>query len=295
MKDFLIKVNQDTDKNRRSRWNTHRKHVSGLFHEIFLKKDQFDNIGIFGAGNCDDLDLDYIASKCNQLYLFDYDENSVKKGIEKFLPITRNKIKIIELDVTGLNAINFYDTLSSLIQGNEDHKKISKYIISTANNLTGFSNTKVLDLINKMDVVAISAIYTQLFYNWALELLKSYDESTKAYKKILDSIIYLRNKIVISFHDSVFRLCHKESYAITWTDVLSVLPQHISIINNSFNEMFKLIGKEGYQAAVIGIKDFMERIEKPNEEKTNFLMRKWPWDFFDNKQYLVIGICGKVR
>ncbi|MCP1096425.1 hypothetical protein M0L17_21900 [Bacillaceae bacterium OS4b] len=65
METYQRKMNHNRDEYRKLRWKQHRIQVTGLFDAVFSKKAFVDKVAIVGAGNCDDLDIEYLATKCN--------------------------------------------------------------------------------------------------------------------------------------------------------------------------------------------------------------------------------------
>ncbi|MBT2667976.1 hypothetical protein J7J00_21255 [Bacillus sp. ISL-4] len=60
MEIYQRKMNHNRDEYRKLRWQQHRLQVTGLFDAVFSKKAFADKVAIVGAGNCDDLDLEYM-------------------------------------------------------------------------------------------------------------------------------------------------------------------------------------------------------------------------------------------
>lgn len=289
MEAFQREMNENRDEGRRVKWRNHRAQVTGLFHDVFSKKSSVDKIAIFGAGNCDDLDLDDLALNCNTIYLFDLDVESMKRGIQNFSASTRNQIELIELDVTGLNKIDFEQKLTSLLESGEKAEKIVQYLIATMNHLVGISENKAW--LESFDIVAISAIYTQLFYNWALDTLSEYNEkyNQNDLDKIKEGFLDLRDQIVLTFQDSVSKFCHPNGFFISWSDMLKMENEYMEVIQKGPNAIFSLASNVGYGAALIGIKDFIEKVDKED-----FSLRFWPWDFNKERQYLTVGLLGRI-
>lgn len=71
MKAFQQEMNKNREETRQERWKEHRSQVMSLFDQAFTFKPYVDKIAIFGAGNGDDLQLNYLATKCNAIYLFE--------------------------------------------------------------------------------------------------------------------------------------------------------------------------------------------------------------------------------
>ncbi len=272
------------------RWKQHRIQVTGLFDAVFSKKAFVDKVAIVGAGNCDDLDIEYLATKCNSIFLFDIDMESMEKGTANLPERTREKIQLIEIDVTGLDKVDFDQHLSSMLNRGETAKGIIGYLKDTENRLGQLSERVFANYYNDFDIVATSAIYTQLFYNWAMELLSDHanDYQKKDAEEMKIGILDVRDEIVRTVNHSISKCTKQNGFCITWTDILKIEPEYMDTINEGLNAIFALASNVGYGAALIGVKTFIEKLDK-----TELTLRYWPWDFQENKQYLTIGIIGR--
>ncbi|MCU6599325.1 hypothetical protein OCO53_02415 [Peribacillus frigoritolerans] len=290
METYQRKMNYNRDEYRKLRWKQHRIQVTGLFDAVFSKKAFVDKVAIVGAGNCDDLDIEYLATKCNSIYLFDIDMESMEKGTANFPERTREKIQLIEIDVTGLDKVDFDHHLSSMLNRGETAKGIIRYLKDTENRLGQLSDRVFANYYNDFDIVAISAIYTQLFYNWAMELLSDHvnQYQKKDVEEMKNGILDVRDEIVRTVNHSISKCTKQNGFCITWTDILKIEPEYMDTINEGLNAIFALASNVGYGAALIGVKTFIEKLDK-NE----LTLRYWPWDFQENKQYLTIGIIGR--
>lgn len=292
METFQREINHNREEFRKMRWKQHRLKVTGLFDAAFSKRENVDKVAIVGAGNCDDLDIEYLATKCNSIYLFDIDMESMEKGTENLPERTREKIQLVEIDVTGLDKMGFDHHLSSMLKRGEKAEGIIQYIKDTENRLSQLSDSIFADYHNGFDIVATSAIYTQLFYNWAKELLSDYG---KQYQKrdaeeIKNGFLDLRDEIVCTLNHSISKCIKQNGFYITWTDILKMEPEYMDTINEGLNAIFALASNVGYGAALIGIKTFIEEVDK-----SELSLRYWLWEFNANKQYLTIGIIGRLN
>lgn len=290
MEAFQKELNQNREEFRRMKWGKHRDYVSGLFDRVFLKKGTVDKVAIFGAGNCDDLDLDHLASKCHSIYLFDIDVESMKRGIKNFSETTCNKIELVELDVTGLHKLDFEHRLSSLLESGKKADEIVQFLKDTEDHVVDVLEDDWADFTESFDIVATSAIYTQLFYNWALDLLSEFKNqyNQEELEIIKEGFLDVRDQIVLTFHHSVRRCCHPSGFFIMWSDILIMEPEYMETINKGPNAIFALASTVGFGASLIAIQDFIVKVEKDE-----FFLTYWPWDFNEDKQYLVIGMLGK--
>ncbi|MFE4133552.1 hypothetical protein [Peribacillus sp. YIM B13482] len=292
METYQREMNHNRDEFRKMRWKQHRSQVTGLFDAVFSKKEIVDKMAIVGAGNCDDLDIDYLAAKCNSIYLFDIDMESMEKGIENLPEHTRKKIQLVEIDVTGLDKMDFDHHLSSMLDRGEKAEEIIQYVKDAENRLGRLSESIFANHYNGFDVIATSAIYTQLFYNWAKELLSDYSNQyqNKDAEEIKNGLLDLRDEIVRTLNHSISKCIKENGFYITWTDILKIEPEYMDTINEGLGAIFVLASNVGYGAALIGIKSFIEKVGK-----SELSLRYWPWDFNANKQYLTIGIIGRLK
>lgn len=91
MEDFQRDMNHDREELRKIRWKQHRLQVTQLFEAVLSKKPMVEKVAIIGAGNCDDLDLEYLAARCQSIHLFDIDQESMEKGIKGLPELARKK------------------------------------------------------------------------------------------------------------------------------------------------------------------------------------------------------------
>lgn len=290
METYQRNMNHNRDEYRKLRWKEHRIQVTGLFDAVFSKIAFVDKVAIVGAGNCDDLDIEYLATKCNFIYLFDIDMESMEKGTASLPERTREKIQLIEIDVTGLDKVDFDHHFSSMLNRGESVKGIIRYLKDTEKRLGQLSERVFANYYNDFDIVATSAIYTQLFYNWAMELLTDHANhyQKKDAEEMKNGILDVRDEIVRKVNRSIFKCTKQDGFCITWTDILKIRPEYMDTINEGLNAIFALASNVGYGAALIGVKTFIEKVDI-----SELTLRYWTWDFQENKQYLTIGIIGR--
>ncbi|MFJ7638194.1 hypothetical protein ACIQXR_12820 [Peribacillus sp. NPDC097224] len=292
MEAFQRDLNHNRDEYRRIKWGKHRERVTELFDTVFSKQAFVNKIGIIGAGNCDDLDLNHLSTKCNSIYLFDIDKESMVNGIKNFSESTRNKIQLVAMDVTGLDKINFEQTLTSMLEHGEKTEDIIQYVLNMKDKLSEIVHNEFNDYIGQFDIFATSAIYTQLFYNWALDTLEKnkhhYEQLDLV--RIKDGFLDVRDQVVLNLQDVAFKCCTGNGFYITWSDILKMEPEYIETTNQGINAIFSLASNVGYGAALIAIQHYMSKVDRQD-----FSLRHWLWDFDENKQYLSIGLLGKVK
>ena len=191
--------------------------------------------------------------------------------------------------MTGLSKIDFENHLCSLLESDTKADEIVQFLKETENRLTEIVE-EWADYIESFDIVATSAIYTQLFYNWALDLLSDYENqyNQEEVVRIKEGFLDLRDQIVRTFNDSVRTCCHQNGFFIMWSDILKMEPEYMENINKGPNAIFSLASHVGFGAALIAIQDFIEKVKKED-----FFLTYWSWDFNEDKQYLVMGMLGE--
>ncbi|MGE7603013.1 hypothetical protein ACQKL5_10950 [Peribacillus sp. NPDC097675] len=290
MEAFQRKLNHNRDEYRRNMWAKHREQVTELFNTALSKQASVDKIGIIGAGNCDDLDLDHLATKCNLIYLFDIDKESMINGIKNFSESTQCKIQLVECDVSGLEKVNFEQILTSMLMNGERTENIVEFLKKTNGQLSEIIHNEFAEYIGSFDIFATSAIYTQLFYNWALDTLENNNHHYEQMDliRIKDGFLDVRDQIVLNLQELSFKCCTPKGFYITWSDILQMKPEYIQTINQGINAIFSLASNVGYGAALLAIQDYMGKVNR-----REFSLRHWVWDFHEDKQYLTIGLVGK--
>ena len=292
METFQKEMNGHRAESRWDLWSQHRKQVSALFEHAFSKCLSVNQIAIFGAGNCDDLDLEKLAMRCQSIHLFDIDLESMEKGVEKLSSETREKIRLVKLDVTGLDRIHIEEELTRLFVNRAEASEITAYLKMAEGKTAKLSAEVFAEYQSRFDIVATSAIYTQLFYNWGLAVLekhRSYYQDDEL-GDIKDSLLDLRDRIIMELQDSLFFCCTKNGFYITWTDALQMDESYREIMNKGVNAVFGLASEVGFGAALLAIQSFMGKVDK-----SDFYLKYWVWDFNEVKQYLTFGLLGKKR
>lgn len=292
MDDFQYNMNKSRGSSRWALWSNHRVAVKGLFEEIHSLKGKVNRIGIIGAGNCDDLDLEYISTICNEIYLFDVDLISMKQASHKYSKEISEKLRLVPIDITTLDKTSFYEDFINLLSNKSKPEKIIDFLIKIGNELKVHGD-KIKEFYNTCDIVASSAIYTQLIYNWGMcklfEYRINYTEKDRV-TIIENGLIHLRNKLVVFYNEIIQHFCTSTGAMIAWADMFEVYPEdYIRLKERGLQEISDLISVKGYPASIIGVKDLNSQL------KPNYLNRTWIWDFDESKSYLCMGLSGLLK
>ena len=299
LKEILKEYNQEDNENRWELWKNHREAVVKLQEKnIFSVRDDIDTAIVLGAGNCDDIDLNYLCSKVSKLTLVDMDLEIMKSGVEKQNLSQENyeKIEFVgNVDFTGLEDTKFYEELEELLERSKKPKQVLKLI------------TKSLKLIEEntllknqtYSLVISGAIHSELTAA-SLVLLNKYSKnySNKDFKKIHKDLIYLDDTISINYNDLIMSLAKEDGVVFSWFDL-----KEFSKELDNYDEIDKVdkYCKEGNSEKVIelvtenkfvGFHGYLDLNKRALEKnlKTPPWVNFWIWKYSINKSYLVFSI-----
>ncbi|MFJ8103928.1 hypothetical protein [Lysinibacillus sp. NPDC096212] len=289
MEKFCEKLNEDTESNRYQKWHEHRNAISNLFNEVFSVKGYVQKIGILGAGNCDDLDINFLSSKCDEIILFDIDLSSMEKAVAKLSEEVKKKITLVKVDLTNLNKFDFYNKFEEMVKENVPSKKIKRFLVESASKLK-MDNENLESYYYSCDIVASSAIYTQLVLNWLQEKSKNSGNYTT---KELDEIVndggrYLTDSVVKQYNSELLKLVRKDGNLVVWADILPVHPGEYDYFRKrNYSIDKRILNQHGLTFSFQGLKDIRDRA---NFNKWS----NWIWDFSSNGGYICIGSSANL-
>jgi len=302
MEKFFNSLNNSRSSDRYKLWENHRKSINYTMKDTIDLYNVSGNIIIFGSGNCDDIDFTFLDEHFSEIHLVDIDRENLQKSVDKLDKNIKDKIIVMGgIDITGLQEYDFFNKFRNVLEtGNL--RRVRKFLIQAQN---GINNENILEkFTHKFDMVATSAMYSQIFYPEAMFTMDEYKElySVKDLRSLAQELKLLTNIIVDQFNLLLKDVGKEDSYVIGWTDVIEFDERSIvefgKMVSNpmkrkGINHFTEIISKFGNSLLVgsdRGVKGLMEIID---EEKT--LIRDWLWPFSENKIYLIFGITGKIK
>lgn len=118
-------------------WSSYRSKVTDY---IINNTTDFESIAIFGAGKCNDIDLNILESKFKKVILIDIDMSAMKEGINQYSLENSNKIELIAYDFLGIEDREYRDY----------EYLVRKYFFTNTNTLN--SRHKILSLLDNLTV-----------------------------------------------------------------------------------------------------------------------------------------------
>jgi len=300
MKTFFGQLNQEREAGRCGKWMSHRQEINRMIEQAAAVSASGDEVIIMGAGNCDDLDLPYLASRFVSVTLADIDEDAMKTAVARLEPLLQKKMRIVDsFDFTQLDQIDFYARFQSLLDNQMPSVRMISFLREISSEIGG--EMALNRLKGRYSVVISSAVHTQLFYLHTLSLFAVYAKlyAKTEIKQIVEGIAQLRDVLLRKYNDMLFSLAKSKGTLVVWTDMVLLDKQTDFIWETMYslaNEaerakyMLRLMVNYGIEAAVFAIQDIDQRLSSEGK-----LLRSWLWPFNDEKQFITVGIAGQVK
>ncbi len=300
IKNFSIeKFNNDVNNSgnliqKYSGWSGYRKAVSE-----FISKNTEGSKGslfVFGAGECNDLDINFLTSEFDKIFLSDIDIKSIDEGIKRQdLPHEKlEKIKKIKAEYTGLSDFGFFKNLSEMTAAKTKSDDISEYIKNTIKNLR--TDGILYEHKNQYDMVLILPTYTQLAYTQIETLLRILYRygiyPLEELNKILTTMHYCMPSIIKKYNDVIVSMLKDNGRAVVLSDVAEITDEKVlsdvSKRLNDYEYIDKYLKKHGQEFGIMGIEEL--------KAKTEFVERKFViWPFDNDKQFIVEFVSVRLN
>lgn len=144
--DYHIQLNRNID-GHRERYGGHREHVMRLLATVGGAR----TIGIFGAGNCTDLDAEQLAADFDEIHLIDVDAEALERGRETFPPDVRDRV----VTHGGIDLSGFEDRIDEWGDRFPDNRELGVAAVASIHSI-------LKQVGRKFDVVLSDCILSQL-------------------------------------------------------------------------------------------------------------------------------------
>jgi hypothetical protein len=300
MKAFFGQMNQGREPDRIGKWMSHRQEIKYLIENSLGEFHAKDEAIILGAGNCDDLDLDYLAARFNRVTLADIDNDSMQVSVNGLDPQLQLRIKCLDsLDFTGLDQIDFYARFQNLLDQQASAAQLAAFLQEASAEVV--KKPVLAQYKKRYTAVISSAVHTQLFYLHALSMFAIY---AKLYvkndvKRIVEGIAALRDIILRQYNEMLFALARSDGAVVMWTDIILLdtqtefIKESIYALSNEEKRaqfMLRLMGSYGIDSAVLALQDMHDKMAVEGK-----LLRSWVWPFSAEKQFITVGISGRAK
>jgi hypothetical protein len=135
MKEFYHKLNNEKDTQRRLDWQPHRIEIHRMIDHIISTGSSREQVIIFGAGNCDDLELEYLSEQFDTVCLADIDYPSMMDALRRVDPPFLSRFQLVPADFSGLDQLDFYTKLQNLLDSKAEEVEITALLRNSENAL----------------------------------------------------------------------------------------------------------------------------------------------------------------
>lgn len=153
-----------TSYDRYNNWIDFRMQIDAfLMHEINRLSTKEITV-VVGAGRCEDFSLKLLVDNFKTVVLSDVDVKSIFNSVayQNLSKSEKEKVKVLKVEYTGVENNGFFDSLEERLKGLVDFDSIDKLFSSGFKGVYNYKFHK--DLTDKVDLVYVSPIYTQLIY-----------------------------------------------------------------------------------------------------------------------------------
>ncbi len=297
---FNRDVNNSGDLNDKfAKWAKHRDRISAFITDA-QKDNDAQSIIVFGAGECNDIDLHVLADNFKSIILTDVDEEAIRNGLSRQACSKEElaKIEIVQLDYTGFEKEAFFDRLSEQLATEQDIDSICDYVSET---VKGIKSNEVPECYKGQFDMAVSCpIYSQLIYTQAevltmiLSQFNLYD--AHSIEKLKQTVRFGMQQIISNYNDLFLSSLKSDGVAVMLTDIIELAKGHpassaiaISAAQKDTDnkQMEKYVKKYGADFSETGRNDLLKKL-RPISEKWSM----WPFDTY--KDYLVYMVAGRM-
>jgi hypothetical protein len=284
-------------------WETHRNMLMKLVNENVIGiHNNDDHIAIFGAGECDDIDLRFLTNRFKEVYLIDRDIQAMEAGIinQQLSDLENNKITIIGgFDFAGISK-QFYVELEEMLGKNQPLRAIVSFLRDKANILEMPSNLDGLK--NKFSAVLSAAVHSQLC-NGNYEIFSKYYERYNKIemKEIEEALRYLYTQAVKTYNNLLLHVAKADASLLLALDMIEISEEagtleYLPVIAKAIADgdttaITSLTLQYGVLGSVEGQADIINRIDFKNFDEyldgKEIIRNFWVWNFDSQLAYMI--------
>jgi hypothetical protein len=288
IKNILTEFNKTT---RQSSWIEHSMVIKLFLLSAMSLIPKDESIAILGAGNCNDIDVNFLADQFNKVYMIDIDSEALEYAISKVDSSKINKIEIISEDLTGLYSSQVMIDFITAIK-----KKNYKRVQSSLDNIkTAIKRlpSQLTDL--QVSLVISSCLTTQLFMPQFAVLTSGIN------RKNYDNMYPLAIKIAHMLSDhhikNLYEMLKPTGYLIYITDFLewgtindkpTLLAQEFPDYNKINTDVIRSLHSSNFRIAGSAPNNILNYFN-PVIDESIVNHREWWWEYSPERRYLVQG------
>jgi hypothetical protein len=284
-------------------WESHRASLMKIVNdEVIGIHNNDDNIAIFGAGECDDIDLKFLTSRFKEVYLIDLDIQAMENGKtnQQLTDLENNKITLVGgFDFSGVSK-QFYVKLEALLHKNQSLETIIGCIRNEANMLKMPNDLDGLK--SKFSAVMSAAVHSQICSETYTVFGKYYERYSKQeMEEIEDELKYLYTQAVKIYNNLLLHVAKADASLLLGFDMIEISEnagtlEYLPVIkegiaNGDVAAIANIAVQHGILGSVEGQHDINARIDFINLEEyldeKKIMRNYWVWNFDSQRAYVM--------
>ena len=280
-------------------WSAYRNNVTQFVKSAASGSPDAKSIIVLGAGECNDIDLNFLADTFERIVLTDVDEQSIHDGIACQRLADSSRFEVIQTEYTGLERARFFDTLSALCSDNAPVSEISEFIKYALEHVASIDMSELSK--DGFDIVFSCPIYTQIVFTQAevlMEILAHYSAySHSDMHELLQSVSENMPALIEKYNDLLLSVMNRNGELVVLSDVIETHPggELVQTIGEILaaqpmdsHALEHLMHDNGLLFGTLGREDLLNKVIA-----TNHLWSLWPFD--ENRHYLVCGVIASRK
>ena len=290
-------------------WKSHRNVITELISKKILNKfSDINSVAIFGAGYCNDIDLNFYTENFDIVTLVDINEEGMKEGVSRQSLLDENAAKIKYVGGTDFvgQTDEMYSAFENLLNSRPSVKKVKKFIINNANEISK-RDIEIKGLEPHSLVIAVG-VHSQL--SNLMICLYNHNEinnyfTIKELREITYEMHYYYGVIAKKFNDVLLKYTEKAIFLgfdiIEISERLQNQDEMMFVRNCLENNDLKglsefIFNKDcGVSGAFEGYKDVVDRLSVDKkrylqfEDEGKIVTNFWNWRFDNKKTYIIFA------
>ncbi len=195
-------------------WQTYRESLTSY---IMKQLPNESEVALWGAGRCNDLDLEVLAKKCESIWLIDKNEEAMRNALKQYGLEENKKIKIKVYDFTGIKE-QVYKDYADILVSEVRKKGLQTNIEELANRAISILD-EVADCLkhNPIDISQICCDYTVMIgvhsqlimmFDWIWQVILQTLEREE--ERVRQRVIALNEEVVKRVNGSLWKSTRKQ-------------------------------------------------------------------------------------
>ncbi len=275
------------------KWKEHSATITLFILDAIELLGKHEKVVVLGAGNCSDINISLLATYFKKVVLVDIDPAATIGVVEKVPEEFRNKMEIINEDLTGLYYSRVINDFIASIQKN-NIKRINQSLNNIESEVKRLQ-TPLSHLESTCDLVISSCVSSQFFLPLFISLCS--ELKRKTFSEIYPTAVTIANSLANRYLEVIYNIISPAGYLLfvadlfEWSNYGGKLSPFAKAFPNykSLGDIKEIIlNRPDLRIAGSLPKNILHHFN-PIDNNHIISVRQWWWEFSPQKRYLVQG------